>query len=317
MDPLPLISTIICTHNPRAAFLNRVLAALDAQSLPRPHWELIIVDSGSTPPIRQRADLAVPAHARIIRVDQPGLALARRAGAEASRGALIASVDDDTVFDPDYLQTGVDFMQRHPEVASCGGRFVPEFESPPPPWFRGFEGMLAIRDLGPATIIVPGWKPTQRPVAFPEAVPIGVNISRRTACEQYARRWAREAGHAGLGRSGQSLASGEDNDFSLCSLEEGWSLAYVPGLRSLHLMPAARLDPAYLARLNRASNRSWVQVLALHGMCPRPPITPWTVPLRCLKAWFAHRAWSGPAARIRWQGACGQFEGLAALSRCQ
>ncbi len=27
------------------------------------------------------------------------------------------------------------------------------------------------------------------------------------------------------------------------------------------------------------------------------------------KAWLTLRAWSGPAARIRWAGACGHFEG--------
>jgi glycosyltransferase involved in cell wall biosynthesis len=313
--PSPVITAIICTHNPRAPFLNRVLAALAAQTIPRERWELLIVDSGSTPPVAERPDLQMPVGIRLVRMDQPGLALARRAGAEAARAELLASVDDDTVFDPDYLQTAIEFMNRHPEVASCGGKFVPEFESPPPPWFRGFEAMIAIRDLGPAQIIVPGWNAGSKPTEFPHAVPIGVNVTRRVAYEQYLQRWTRQAGHAALGRSGSSLASGEDNDFSLCCLKDGWAMAYVPDLRSLHLIPKARLDPAYLGRLNRASSRSWVQLLAMHGMCPWPPIAPWTVPPRRLKAWFSLRAWAGPAERIRWHGACGQFEGLAVLPR--
>jgi hypothetical protein len=48
--------------------------------------------------------------------------------------------------------------------------------------------------------------------------------------------------------------------------------------------------------------------LTLHGICPWPAIAGWTVPLRQLKAWITYRAWSGPAARIRWQGACGHFD---------
>jgi hypothetical protein len=311
----PIIAAIICTHNPRAAYLNRVLAALEAQTLPRQQWELLIVDSGSTPPVAQRTDLQIPPGAKLVRVDRPGLALARRAGAEAAQAALLASVDDDTVFNPDYLATAVAFMDAHPKVASCGGKFLPEFEAPPPAWFKGFEAMIAIRDLGPHEIIVPGWTGGPKPAEFPDAAPIGVNVSRRTAYGQYLQRWAGEAGHASLGRSGRSLASGEDNDFSLCCLEAGWSLAYVPGLQSLHLMPASRLDPTYLGRLNRASCRTWIQVLALHGLGAGTPIPAWTVPLRRLKAWFALRAWAGPAEWIRWQGACGQFEGLAALPR--
>ncbi len=311
---LPDISAIICTHNPRAAFLKRVLSALEAQSLPRDRWELLIVDSGSSPAIADRSDLQLPSFARLVRLAQPGLALARKAGAEAARSALLASVDDDTVFDPSYLELAVMFMDRHPQVACCGGKFVPEFEIPPPVWFEGFHAIIAIRDLGPRVIVVPGLQAGEKLAAFPHAAPIGVSVSRRPAFEHYLKRWGTEAGHAALGRSGQSLASGEDNDFSLCCLEAGWSLAYVPEMRLLHLMPAARLDPDYLARLNRASSRTWMHVLALHGLCPRPPISPWTVPLRQLKAWFTFRAWAGPAQRIRWQGACGNFEGLATIN---
>ncbi|MDB6115977.1 MAG: family 2 glycosyl transferase [Lacunisphaera sp.] len=305
----PLISAIICTHNPRTDFLNRVLQALAAQTLPAAQWELLIVDSGSTPAIRDRGDLKIPAGARVIRVDQPGLATARKAGAQAARAALLASVDDDTVFVSHYLQTAVDFMAAHPRVASCSGKILPEFEQPPPPWLPEFHTAIAIRDLGDEVVIVPGLKPGEKLTGFPHAVPVGVNISRRTAYEHYLARWQHDDRHAGLGRSGRSLASGEDNDYSLCCLEAGWSLAYVPALQSLHLMPAFRLESAYLARLARASNRSWVQVLRLHGMSPWPPIAAWTLRPRMLRAYFQCQAWKGPVQRIRWQGACGQFEG--------
>jgi hypothetical protein len=68
----------------------------------------------------------------------------------------------------------------------------------------------------------------------------------------------------------------------------------------------------YLARLNRGIAKSWMQVLRKHDANPWSPIAPWTVPLRQFKAWFTHRAWSGPAEFIRWQGACGHFEGRGA-----
>ena len=305
----PLISAIICTHNPRADFLNRVLNALAAQTLPAAQWELLIVDSGSTPALRDRPELKIPETARIIRVDQPGLAAARKAGAQAAHAPLLASVDDDTEFVPHYLQAAVDFIAAHPQVASCSGKFLPEFEQPPPPWLAEFHTAIAIRDLGDEIIMVPGLKPGEKLAEFPHAAPVGVNISRRTAYEQYLARWQHDDRHAGLGRSGRSLASGEDNDYSLCCLEAGWSLAYVPSLQSRHLMPAFRLDPAYLARLARASNRSWVHVLRLHGMSPWPPIAAWTLRPRMLRAYFQCQAWKGPVQHIRWQGACGQFEG--------
>jgi hypothetical protein len=71
------------------------------------------------------------------------------------------------------------------------------------------------------------------------------------------------------------------------------------------------LSPGYLARLNRGIQKSWMQVLSLHEANPWPQIPNWTVPLRKFKAWIRHRAWSGPIGQIRWQGACGHFEGRA------
>jgi glycosyltransferase involved in cell wall biosynthesis len=309
----PLISAIICTHNPRADYLNRVLAALEDQTLPRHQWELIIVDSGSTPEIRHRTDLTLSADLRLIRVNEPGLAAARKAGAEAANSPLLASVDDDTVFFTDYLATALQFLNDHPRVVCVGGKFLPEYESQAPPWLDEFLTAIAVRDLGPKVIVIPALAPGEKLAEFPASAPIGVNISRRTAYDQYLQRWKQEGGHATLGRTGKSLVSGEDNDFSLCCLEAGGELAYLPALQSRHLIPAFRLNPAYLGKLNRASNRSWIRVLAMHGMQPWPRITAWTVRLRQIRAYFRLRAWQGPANYIRWQGACGQFEGRAEL----
>lgn len=77
---------------------------------------------------------------------------------------------------------------------------------------------------------------------------------------------------------------------------------------------AYREDTSVLAATLRAEGFApGVQVLHRRGANPSPPIAPWTVPLRQLKAWFAYRAWAGPAEFIRWQGACGRFEGPADL----
>jgi hypothetical protein len=110
-------------------------------------------------------------------------------------------------------------------------------------------------------------------------------------------------------RKGTELTSSGDNDIVIHVLRAGWDVAYFPELALIHLIPSERLAPGYLARLNRGIQKSWMQVLLRHGLSDWPPIPRWTVPLRKLKAWFTHRAWSGPAARIRWQGACGHFEG--------
>ncbi|MBD2426758.1 glycosyltransferase [Phormidium sp. FACHB-1136] len=123
-----------------------------------------------------------------------------------------------------------------------------------------------------------------------------------------------DARHLALGRTGASLTSGEDNDMMLTLLEQGWAVGYFPQLSLLHLIAARRLEADYLRRMNRASCRSWVQVLDLHDLRPWPKIPAWTLPLRQLKSYLALRPWTGTAAAIRWQGACGLLEGQARLS---
>jgi hypothetical protein len=110
-------------------------------------------------------------------------------------------------------------------------------------------------------------------------------------------------------RRGGDLSSSGDNDIVLTIMKDGWEVAYFPELALVHLIPASRLDPSYLGRLNRGIQKSWMQVLTKHHANPWPTIPRWTVPLRQGKAWLRLRAWSGAAASIRWQGACGHFEG--------
>jgi len=110
-------------------------------------------------------------------------------------------------------------------------------------------------------------------------------------------------------RRGNELTSGGDNDIVLSILESGWDVAYFPELSLTHLIPATRLQPEYLARLNHGIAKSWMQVLSKHQCNPWPPIPAWTVRIRKMKAWFTYRAWAGPVQRICWSGACGHFEG--------
>ena len=97
------------------------------------------------------------------------------------------------------------------------------------------------------------------------------------------------------------------------ALQAGWDVGYFPELRITHLIPASRLTPDYLGRLNEGIMRTWVLVLALHEQCPWPAIPRWTVPLRSARAWWRSRAWRSAAHRIRWHGQVGQFLGQADL----
>lgn len=298
-----LLSVIIPTHNPDAPRLRCTLAGLRAQSLPADQWELIIVDNASAPAVSLPILSSIaPANTRLVREAEPGLTHARRRGFAEACGEFLVLVDDDNVLAPNYLAQVAALFAIHPSVGALGGRSIPEFERKPPTWWQPeFDGLIACRDLGSEPLFSSGTR------EYPACAPIGAGMALRRAA---ARAWLADPTAGSLpDRRGGELTSGGDNDIILTVLAAGWAVAYFPALTLTHLIPAGRVEAAYLARLNRGIAKSWMQVLRKHGVNPWPPVAAWTVPLRQGKAWFSHRAWSGPAAFIRWQGACGHFEG--------
>lgn len=308
------LTVVIPTHNPHPGRLRRTLAGLRGQTLAPARWELLVVDNASAPAV----DLApyadvLSANSRAVREMQLGLTPARRRGFAEARGELMVLVDDDNVLAPDYLERVLTLFADHPRLGALGGRSIAEFESAPPAVALEFIDLLACRDLGNAPLLSSGLRdPATGRNEYPLCAPIGAGMALRKAAMQ---SWLADSRGAQLpDRRGGQLSSSGDNDIVLTLMESGWEVGYFPELQLSHLIPAGRTEPDYLARLNRGIAKSWMQVLRQHDANPWPPIAGWTVPLRQLKAWFTNRAWQSPAARIRWQGACGHFEGRVVQS---
>jgi len=306
------LTVIVPTHNPDPGRLARTLRALQRQTLATSRWECLVVDNASTPGL-QAADWTAlgPPSLRLIAEPAPGLSHARRRGFLSGGGNVFVLVDDDNELAPDYLAEVLDFFARYPRAGVVGGRSVPEFEAHPPGWMREFDGLLALRDLGDQVLVSSGLRnPATGRNDYPGFAPIGAGMALRRAA---TKAWLERAAQSRLpDRQGGRLSSGGDNDLVLCAMASGWEAAYNPALTLTHLIPAFRTNPEYLARLNLGIQESWMQVLAMHHANPWPPLSPMGAKLRQIRAWFAHRAWSSPAAHIRWQGACGHFAGRVA-----
>lgn len=308
-----VLSVALPTHNPNPARLTRTLAGLRAQTLTTAAWELVIIDNASSDRAAFAAtNLGWHPRARVVREERLGLTAARLRGFAETTGELIVLVDDDNVLAADYLAQVTMRFAADATLGAAGGKSRPEFESPPPEWAREFDGLLALRDLGP-TVQRSSW-PAGAAREYPACAPIGAGMAlRRTAAAAYAKALAGDPRRAAFDRTGSQLVSGGDNDLIMTMLEAGLGVAYFPQLSLTHLIPARRIERTYLGALNRAIARSWVRVLALHGIRPWPPVGGASVPLRALRAWFRTRAWRGPAEWVRWQGRRGQFEGQADL----
>ena len=310
-------SVVIPSHNPHLGRLREALHGLRIQSLAPELWETLLIDnaSGAFPAAADYGDSA-PSNLRVLREARLGLTSARLTGIRAAQGAIIVFVDDDNILAPDYIAEAARLFARDGRLGAVGGKSLAVFESTPAPWQREFLPLLAVRDLGETELLAKSLRPAgSAQKQYPLCAPIGAGMAlRREAALAWAKEVERDPNRRGLDRAGLDLASGGDNDIVMTILEHGWSVGYFPSLSLNHMIPSARLGTRYLARLNRAIQCSWIRVLSAHDACPWGPIAKWTVAPRQLKAWFTRRAWRGPAAHIRWQGACGHFAGRAGRS---
>ncbi len=307
--PNPRLTVVVPAHNPHPGRLHRTLAGLRAQTLAASEWECLLVDNASSPAVAaETLAEAAPAGLHILREPVAGLTHARVRGFAEARGEFAVLVDDDNVLAPDYLAQVIALFSDHPRVGVLGGKSQPEFETAPAEWTAEFHGLLALRDLGDQPLISTGLRPPGAARSeYPAFAPIGAGMAiRRAAWEAWLRSPTR---HQLSDRRGGELTSGGDNDIVFCALQAGWEAGYFPSLSLTHLIPPGRTTPDYLARLNRAIQQSWMRVLSLHDANPFPALSTTDARLRKLKAWFTHRAWTGNAAHIRWQGACGHFDG--------
>lgn len=238
----PMLSLIICTYNPKDAYFRRCLAALEAQTLPRDDWELVVVDNHSAEPVAGRYDLSWHPSARVVREDKLGLTPARLRGISEAAGDLLVFVDDDNILDADYLRLAVEIGRDHPHLGSWSGQCIAEFESEPSAWTRRYWGNLCIREFDTRV-----WSNLPR---LGETMPAGAGLCvRRAVAQQYL-----DLHHAGgrkfqFDRTGTSLISGGDNDLAACACRIGLGVGLFPELTLHHIIPPDRLDAGYLARL--------------------------------------------------------------------
>jgi glycosyltransferase involved in cell wall biosynthesis len=303
------LSVVLCTHNPRPEHFTPTLAGLRSQTLPLHDWELIVVDNGSKVPVA--GDL--PSNGRIIREDRLGLCYARPCGFRAAKADIVVMVDDDNVLEKHYLENAHRRMQEFPQVGMAGGRNLPVFEVPPPPWLEE-TGLvyLACRDYGDK-VLFNRWEQIVQSGFFISHAPAGAGmVARKSVLDAYLQL-NEDPARQYIDRRGNALSSGSDNDIILTGLEAGFQSAYFPDLSLQHLLPKRRLTLDYIMRFHRAAHRSIPVLMGLHGVYSREPIAKWTIPARAARAALRIKPWKGPVEKVRFQGALGVFEGRADL----
>jgi glycosyltransferase involved in cell wall biosynthesis len=239
------LSVIVCTHNPRRDYLQRVLEALNNQTLTKDRWELLIIDNGSAESLADAWDLSWHASARHIREDVVGLTAARLRGIAESQGELLVFVDDDNVLAEDFLERAVDISGKYAHIGAFGsGRLEPEFEVQPPDEIRSSLPMLALRSVRSAQ-----WSNNPRDH---QVIPWGAGLCVRRRVASHYPDFVDRLGISGvLGRKGWELFSGDDDVFSWVATSLRLGFGIFPELKATHLIAAHRLRQEYVIKLIR------------------------------------------------------------------
>ena len=118
----PAVSIIIPTFN-RPGFLGEAVTSVQRQSFE--NWELAIVGDGSS---EETAAAVAPflddPRIRFIWQERAGSASARNRGISETHAPLIAYLDDDNLWYPDFLARAVDCMGTRPDVDVLYGALV-------------------------------------------------------------------------------------------------------------------------------------------------------------------------------------------------
>lgn len=116
------ISVVVPTKD-HAAFIPDLLRALDAQSLPKEQWEVVVVDDGSRDETAQIVEEWVgddPMRRTLIRANGGGPARARNLGIRRARAPWIAFTDSDTLPESNWLEAALVALEREQTEAIEG-----------------------------------------------------------------------------------------------------------------------------------------------------------------------------------------------------
>ena len=238
-SPWPSVSVCICTHN-RPGYVRDCLAGLANQTVGPETFETLIIDSGSTDGVYAElaAMVAETPNARLIRIDRPGVSIARNAGAGAAKSDYIAYIDDDAIPANDWIEQIRQAITDLGGVpALLGGRILPIWEAPLPEWWpTRLRGVLSIIEADGRGIY-------RRRGAAGDLAPYGANMVIHVTTMRSIGGFGDSAG-----REGAKLLSDEDVQLAWRLQDAGYAVHYESRIIVHHQIQSGRLTPEWLLR---------------------------------------------------------------------
>ena len=252
------VSVVICSHNSRLDYLQRVLDALRSQTLPMADWDLVVVDNASREPLAPRIDVSWHPRVQVVRNDvseaEAALVDARSLGTRTSTGDVIVFVDDDNVLAPDFLAATAAISSDWPKLGAWGGNIRLLYEKPELALSADLQSLLCCREVS-----APIWSNVKDHYA---STPWGAGLCvRRDVATAHLALLAAEPDRRQLDPVGRDMRFGGDTDLVQTGLRLGYGKGVFPSLTLTHLIPPRRCERDFLARALEAHGFS----AALHG----------------------------------------------------
>lgn len=286
--PQPKLSVILPTFN-RADSLQRALCALLGQTADPTTYEVVVVNNNSTDHTPEVVALHDDRRVRLIAETRQGLSHARNAGLEAARAPILAFTDDDVEVAPDWVETILAVLARHPEMDGLGGRVLPAWEQDRPRWLtRDHWAPLALQDHGDSERVFD----RKTPIGL-----IGANIALRRAVFDRIGTFSPD-----VQRVKDGIGSTEDHELLTRLYQSGGRMLYHPRMLVVAHVPGDRCDRRYHRRWHEGHGRFYA--LMREPEMERARLTPFGVPGHLLReAALDVAAWVRSVAVADWDRA--------------
>lgn len=232
------LSIIIATYN-NAKSLERTLDSVAKQDADCGVWECVIVNNNSTDDTALRVSSFAKSHSnlniRLVDEAHQGLSYARNRGIAESQGEILAFIDDDETINEGFVSAYIDLFHNHGAFAAAGAVEV-RYDSQRPKWMSYYtEKMIGNPiNLGKEIITITS-----------TVTPAGGNMAfNREVFNLYG------GFDTDLGRKGENLFGGEENELFDRLRNLGERIFYTPKAIVYHHIADRKLTPEYFDKLS-------------------------------------------------------------------
>lgn len=238
-QPVPVdVSVCICTYNRCASLLEALHSLREMRAPARVRFEVLVVDNNSSDGTAEALERLEPGTLplRYVLEPQQGLSHARNRAISETTGRVIAFLDDDVIVDADWLAALVEAFSAEPAPAAVGGPARIDDDLPRRRWWHEeFAGVAGHFDRGSSVL--------RSDEGYRGMIGIGANLAfDRRIFERYG------GFRTDLGRSGSSLAMGEELDLLERLRGNDEQLVYDPAIVVHHRPDLTRMSKSYLRR---------------------------------------------------------------------